>query len=165
MLMMACLRQTRSPTFFTHTSEDIARSAGLGRDAVQRKDGSDPTRPRGACGEMVEVVNKVEPRFGSALMGMPGIAQNPFQAFPATPQCNSCETAGLMNKCSTISMLSMPASTPDRANALQRQALPSAQSALRPRAAFRTRCRTLWRQIQSKRYASTLHVTDHHDGA
>lgn len=50
------------------TSAEVARSAGLGRDAVQRRDriGSDRTQRR--LREMVEVLNKVEPRFGSALM-------------------------------------------------------------------------------------------------
>lgn len=50
------------------TSEDIARSTGLGKDAIQRKDRilSDKTQRR--LREMAEIVNKVEPRFGSALM-------------------------------------------------------------------------------------------------
>lgn len=53
---------------FRTTSEEVARTAGLGRDAVQRKDRvrSDKTQRR--LREMVEIVNKVEPRFGSALM-------------------------------------------------------------------------------------------------
>lgn len=50
------------------TSEDIARTAGLGKDAIQRKDRvrSDKTQRR--LREMTEIVNKVEPRFGSALI-------------------------------------------------------------------------------------------------
>jgi hypothetical protein len=50
------------------TSKEVAQSAGLGRDAVQRKERvrSDKTQRR--LREMVEVLNKVEPRFGSALM-------------------------------------------------------------------------------------------------
>jgi hypothetical protein len=50
------------------TSEDVAHSAGLGRDAVQRKERvrSDKTQRR--LREMVEILNKVEPRFGSMLM-------------------------------------------------------------------------------------------------
>lgn len=53
---------------FRTTSEEIARTAGLGKDAIQRKDRvrSDKTQRR--LREMVEIVNKVEPRFGSALM-------------------------------------------------------------------------------------------------
>ena len=47
------------------TSEDVAHSAGLGRDAVQRKERvrSDKTQRR--LREMVEILNKVAPRFGS----------------------------------------------------------------------------------------------------
>jgi hypothetical protein len=50
------------------TSEEIARTAGLGKDAIQRKDRirSDKTQRR--LREMAEIVNKVEPRFGSALI-------------------------------------------------------------------------------------------------
>ena len=50
------------------TSEEIARTAGLGKDAIQRQDRirSDKTQRR--LREMTEIVNKVEPRFGSALM-------------------------------------------------------------------------------------------------
>jgi hypothetical protein len=50
------------------TSEDVAHSAGLGRDAVQRKERvrSDKTQRR--LREMVEILNKVEPRFGSMLI-------------------------------------------------------------------------------------------------
>ncbi len=53
---------------FRTTSEEIARTAGLGKDAVQRKErvSSDKTQRR--LREMAEVLNKVEPRFGSALM-------------------------------------------------------------------------------------------------
>lgn len=31
------------------TSDDIARSAGLGKDAVQRKNASSRTKPNGGC--------------------------------------------------------------------------------------------------------------------
>lgn len=53
---------------FRTTSEEIARSAGLGKDAIQRKDriASDKTQRR--LRAMIEVINKVEPRFGSAMM-------------------------------------------------------------------------------------------------
>jgi hypothetical protein len=53
---------------FRTTSEEIAQTTGLGRDAIQRKERirSDKTQRR--LREMVEIVNKVEPRFGSALV-------------------------------------------------------------------------------------------------
>jgi len=66
---------------FRTTSEEIARTAGLGRDAVQRRDRlrSDKTQRR--LREMVEVVNKVEPRFGSALMAYAWYRSQPLPGF------------------------------------------------------------------------------------
>jgi hypothetical protein len=63
------------------TSEEIARSAGLGKDAIQRKDriGSDKTQRR--LREMIEVINKVEPRFGSALMAYAWYRSEPLSGF------------------------------------------------------------------------------------
>ena len=63
------------------TSEDIARTAGLGKDAIQRKDRvrSDKTQRR--LREMVEVINKVEPRFGSALMAYAWYRSEPLPGF------------------------------------------------------------------------------------
>lgn len=50
------------------TSEKIARTAGLGRDVIQRKKRirSDKTQRR--LREETEIINKVEPRLGSALI-------------------------------------------------------------------------------------------------
>jgi uncharacterized protein (DUF2384 family) len=66
---------------FRTTSEEVARTAGLGKDAVQRKDrvGSDKTQRR--LREMVEIVNKVEPRFGSALMAYAWYRSEPLPGF------------------------------------------------------------------------------------
>lgn len=63
------------------TSEEIARTVGLGKDAVQRKDRlrSDKTQRR--LREMVEIVNKVEPRFGSALMAYAWFRSEPLPGF------------------------------------------------------------------------------------
>ncbi len=63
------------------TSEEIARSAGLGKDAIQRKDRirSDKTQRR--LREMTEIVNKVEPRFGSALMAYAWYRSEPLSGF------------------------------------------------------------------------------------
>ena len=49
------------------TSEEVARSVGLGKDAVQRRDrvGSDRTQRR--LREMVEIINKVERHFRAIL--------------------------------------------------------------------------------------------------
>jgi hypothetical protein len=63
------------------TSDEVARTAGLGKDAVQRKDriGSVSTQRR--LREMVEILNKVEPRFGSALMAYAWYRSEPLPGF------------------------------------------------------------------------------------
>lgn len=63
------------------TSEEIARTAGLGKDAIQRQDRirSDKTQRR--LREMTEIVNKVEPRFGSALMAYAWYRSEPLPGF------------------------------------------------------------------------------------
>jgi hypothetical protein len=63
------------------TSEDIARTAGLGKDAIQRKDRirSDKTQRR--LREVAEIINKVEPRFGSALMAYAWYRSEPLPGF------------------------------------------------------------------------------------
>ena len=68
-------------TAFRTTSEEIARTVGLGKDAIQRKDRvrSDKTQRR--LREMVEIVNKVEPRFGSALMAYAWYRSEPLPGF------------------------------------------------------------------------------------
>lgn len=66
---------------FRTTSEEVARTAGLGKDAIQRKDRvrSDKTQRR--LREMIEIVNKVEPRFGSALMAYAWYRSEPLPGF------------------------------------------------------------------------------------
>ncbi|BCM20954.1 antitoxin Xre/MbcA/ParS toxin-binding domain-containing protein [Mesorhizobium sp. J8] len=66
---------------FRTTSEEIARTAGLGKDAVQRRERvrSDKTQRR--LREMVEIVNKVEPRFGSALISYAWYRSEPLPGF------------------------------------------------------------------------------------
>jgi hypothetical protein len=75
------LAPAKIATAFRTTSEEVARSAGLGRDAVQRKErvGSDKTQRR--LREMVEIVNKVEPRFGSALIAYAWYRSQPLSGF------------------------------------------------------------------------------------
>jgi hypothetical protein len=63
------------------TSEEIARTAGLGKDSVQRASRlrSDKTQRR--LREMVEILNKVEPRFGSALLAYAWYRSEPLSGF------------------------------------------------------------------------------------
>ncbi len=63
------------------TSEEIARTAGLGRDAIQRKDRIQSDKTQRRLREMVEVINKVEPRFGSALMAYAWYRSEPLPGF------------------------------------------------------------------------------------
>jgi hypothetical protein len=50
------------------TVEDVARSTGLGRDALSRKDRIATPRTQTRLREMVEILNRVAPRFGSDLL-------------------------------------------------------------------------------------------------
>ncbi len=50
------------------TVDDVARSIGLGRDALSRKDRIGTPRTQTRLREMVEIVNRVSPRFGSDLL-------------------------------------------------------------------------------------------------
>ncbi|PSJ62713.1 antitoxin Xre/MbcA/ParS toxin-binding domain-containing protein [Pseudaminobacter soli (ex Li et al. 2025)] len=63
------------------TSEEIARTAGLGRDAIQRKDRIQSDKTQRRLREMVEIINKVEPRFGSALMAYAWYRSEPLAGF------------------------------------------------------------------------------------
>lgn len=63
------------------TSDEVARTAGLGRDAVQRKDRVRSDRTQRRLREMIEVVNKVEPRFGSALLAYAWYRSEPLPGF------------------------------------------------------------------------------------
>ena len=57
------------------TSDELARSLGLGKDAIA----SDRTQRR--LRQMVEVLNKVEPRFGSALLAYAWYRSEPLPGF------------------------------------------------------------------------------------
>lgn len=63
------------------TSEEIARSAGLGKDAIQRKERIRSVRTQRRLREMAEIINKVEPRFGSALMAYAWYRSEPLPGF------------------------------------------------------------------------------------
>ncbi|MBZ9845941.1 DUF2384 domain-containing protein [Mesorhizobium sp. B2-9-1] len=66
---------------FRTTSEEIARTAGLGKDAVQRRERVRSAKTQRRLREMVEIVNKVEPRFGSALMAYAWYRSEPLPGF------------------------------------------------------------------------------------
>jgi hypothetical protein len=66
---------------FRTTSEEVARTAGLGKDAVQRKDRIRSGKTQRRLREMIEIINKVEPRFGSALMAYAWYRSEPLPGF------------------------------------------------------------------------------------
>ncbi len=63
------------------TSEEVARTVGLGKDAVQRKDRVRSDRTQRRLREMLEVLNKVEPRFGSPLIAYAWYRSEPLSGF------------------------------------------------------------------------------------
>jgi hypothetical protein len=66
---------------FRTTSEEVARTAGLGKDAIQRKDRIRSGKTQRRLREMIEIINKVEPRFGSALMAYAWYRSEPLAGF------------------------------------------------------------------------------------
>lgn len=63
------------------TSEELARTAGLGRDAVQRRDRVRSDKVQRRLREVVEVLNKVAPRFGSPLLAYAWLRSEPLAGF------------------------------------------------------------------------------------
>jgi len=63
------------------TSAELAQSAGLGKDAVQRRDRVTSVATQRRLRQMVEVLNKVEPRFGSALLAYAWYRSEPLPGF------------------------------------------------------------------------------------
>ncbi len=63
------------------SADEIAMTVGLGKDALQRRTrvASDKTQRR--LRELVEVLNKVEPRFGSELMAYAWYRSEPLPGF------------------------------------------------------------------------------------
>ena len=66
---------------FRTTSEEVARSAGLGRDAVQRKERLRSAKTQRRLREMIEVITKTSPRFGSPLIAYAWYRSEPLPGF------------------------------------------------------------------------------------
>jgi hypothetical protein len=66
---------------FRTTSEEVARTVGLGKDAIQRKDRIRSGKTQRRLREMIEIINNVEPRFGSALMAYAWYRSEPLPGF------------------------------------------------------------------------------------
>jgi hypothetical protein len=63
------------------TRDEVARTAGLGRDAVLRKDRIASPKTQKRLREMVEILNKIEPRFGSELIAYAWYRSEPLPGF------------------------------------------------------------------------------------
>lgn len=63
------------------TQEDVAKTVGLGRDAVLRRDRIRTDKTQRRLREMVEIINKVTPRFGSPLMAYAWYRSEPLSGF------------------------------------------------------------------------------------
>lgn len=63
------------------TNDELARTVGLGKDAVQRRARATSDKTQRRLREMVEVLNKVEPRFGSALIAYAWYRSEPLAGF------------------------------------------------------------------------------------
>lgn len=63
------------------TVDELARSAGLGRDAVARSERATTPKVQARLREMVEILNRVEPRFGSTLIAYAWYRSQPLPGF------------------------------------------------------------------------------------
>ena len=63
------------------TRDEIAETAGLGRDAIQRKERIASQKTQKRLREMVEILNKIEPRFGSDLIAYAWYRSEPLPGF------------------------------------------------------------------------------------
>lgn len=63
------------------SSEEVAQTVGLSKDALQRRTRINSAKTQRRLRELVEVLNKVEPRFGSALMAYAWFRSEPLVGF------------------------------------------------------------------------------------
>lgn len=63
------------------TKDEVARTVGLGRDALIRSDRVQSPRTQRRLREMVEILNRVAPRFGSALIAYAWYRSEPLAGF------------------------------------------------------------------------------------
>ncbi|MFN0113143.1 MAG: antitoxin Xre/MbcA/ParS toxin-binding domain-containing protein [Paracoccaceae bacterium] len=63
------------------TQDEVARTLGLGRDALARKDRAATPKTQRRLREMVEILNRVEGRFGSPLMAYAWLRSEPLPGY------------------------------------------------------------------------------------
>lgn len=71
----------RIATSLRTTLDEVARTVGLGRYAVMRQDRIASPKTQKRLREMVEILNRVEPRFGSALIAYAWYRSEPLAGF------------------------------------------------------------------------------------
>ena len=71
----------RIATSLRTTLDEVVRTVGLGRDAVMRQDRIASPKTQKRLREMVEILNRVEPRFGSALIAYAWYRSEPLAGF------------------------------------------------------------------------------------
>lgn len=63
------------------SAEEVAMTVGLGKDALQRRTRINSDKTQRRLRELIEVLNKVEPRFGSELMAYAWYRSEPLPGF------------------------------------------------------------------------------------
>lgn len=63
------------------SQEEIARTAGLPRDAIARKDRLGSAKTQTRLREMVEIIHRLSPRFGSGLVAYAWYRSEPLAGF------------------------------------------------------------------------------------
>jgi hypothetical protein len=63
------------------TRDEVASSVGLGRDAVMRPERIASVRTQQRLRHLVEILNRLEPRFGSALIAYAWYRSEPLPGF------------------------------------------------------------------------------------
>jgi len=63
------------------SAEEIAMTVGLGKDALRRRTRIDSDKTQRRLRELIEVLNKIEPRFGSELMAYAWYRSEPLSGF------------------------------------------------------------------------------------
>jgi hypothetical protein len=88
-MSLAFARTTEGPGFSPRliaeqlltTVDDVARSTGLGRDALSRQDRIGNPKTQTRLREMMEILNRVAPRFGSDLLAYAWYRSEPLAGF------------------------------------------------------------------------------------
>ncbi|MDE0697194.1 MAG: hypothetical protein OXH76_15345 [Boseongicola sp.] len=76
-----CIDPWKIAAVLRASADEIAMTAGLGRDAPQRRELIQPVRAQRRLRELIEVLDKVEPRFGSGLMACSWFRSQPLSGF------------------------------------------------------------------------------------